>query len=149
MISEIQSYLANEIWPPVPGGSGARVLAALFQMEKSQYLPPEELQEKQFVQINEVFRHSIRTIPYYKKILRAAGFRRSTEITPDLWQQVPVLTRRLVQLHQQDLLSRRVPESHGALNEIQTSGSTGTPVKVFGTDLKQFHYQVCALRDHL
>ena len=148
MTADFKSYLANELWPSVPGASGAQVLAALFQMEMSQYLEPAKLLVNQFRQINAVVGHSIRTIPHYKNILKAAGFRRSTVMTRDLWQQVPVLTRRMVQQHQDEMVSRKVPESHGPLNEVRSSGSTGMPIRVFGTDVTQFYYRVCALRDH-
>jgi len=47
-----ESYLAGELWPVFPNRKGAQMLALLFQLEKSQYLPPEEILANQFLQIN-------------------------------------------------------------------------------------------------
>jgi len=124
------------------------MLALLFQFEKSQYLSPEEILASQFLQINRVFRHAIKTVPFYKNKLKAVGFKRSKEITPEQWQQVPILSRSMVQQHRQDLLSKRLPEKHGDINEVKTSGSTGLPIHVSGTDVTQFFWRGCALRDH-
>lgn len=93
MLSMLKSNLTGELWPVFSNPHGSQMLALLYQLEKSQYLPPTILLEKQFLQINEIFRHSINSVPYYKKNLKAAGFRKSTKITPDLWKQVPVLSR--------------------------------------------------------
>lgn len=144
----IKSYLDNECWPAFPDRPGAQILAALFQLEKSQYLPSAILREKQFQQLNEVFRHCIGTVPYYMRTFKVVGLGKNTPITLEQWFKVPVLTRSMVQEHQQDLVSRDVPKSHGTLNEIQSSGSTGRPVKVVGTEVTQFYYRVFALRDH-
>jgi len=144
----LKSYVAGEHWPSFPNQAGSQILALLFQLEKTQYLPPSEILGNQFLQLNEIFKHASRTVPYYKKKFKAAGFRRSTEITPELWQQVPVLSRSIVQEHQEDLLSKRIPASHGHTNIIRSSGSTGKPIQVTGTDVTQFFYRVFAMRDH-
>ena len=143
-----ESYLSGELWPAFPNRKGLQTLALLYQLEKSQYLPPEEILENQFLQINEIFRHAIRTVPYYKKKLKAAGFRRLRDVTSEQWQQVPILSRSMVQQHRKDLQSRNIPEKHGNTHQLETSGSTGLPIKVTGTDVTQFFWRVCALRDH-
>jgi phenylacetate-CoA ligase len=140
--------MPEEDWPAFSSGHGAQMLAVLYQLEKSQYLPPAELLAKQFLQINEIFKHSIRRVPYYKKTLKAAGFNRSKDITPGRWPQVPVLSRSAVQEHREELLSRKMPQYHGRTGVVKTSGSTGKPIEITGTDITQFYYRACALRDH-
>ena len=143
-----ESYLAGELWPVFPNRKGLQMLALLYQLEKSQYLPFEEILENQFLQINEIFRHAIRTVPYYKKKLKAVGFRRLRDVTSEQWQQVPILSRSMVQQQRQELQSKNIPEKHGNTHQLQTSGSTGLPIKVTGTDVTQFFWRAFALRDH-
>ena len=85
---------------------------------------------------------------FYKKKLKAEGFRRLRGVTPEQWLQVPILSRSTVQQHRKDLQSRNIPEKHGNTHQLETSGSTGLPIKVTGTDVTQFFWRVCALRDH-
>ena len=143
-----ESYLAGELWPAIPNRKGSQMLALLFQLDKSQYLPPEVILENQFQQINEVFEHAIRTVPFYKKTLKTAGFRKKRGITPEQWQQVPILSRSMLQMNREDLESRNIPAIHGSTHQIQTSGSTGMPIQVTGTDMTQFFWRAFALRDH-
>jgi phenylacetate-CoA ligase len=140
--------MPEEVWPAFSSPHGAQILAMLYQLENSQYLPPAELLAKQLLQINEIFRHSIRRVPYYKETLKAAGFNRSMDITSEQWLQVPVLSRSAVQKHREELLSIKIPQNHGRTGVVKTSGSTGRPVEVTGTDVTQFYYRAFALRDH-
>jgi phenylacetate-CoA ligase len=135
-------------WPSILDPEGSQILAVLYQLEESQYMHPDKLLEKQFQQLNEVYSHSVKTVPYYKKTFYAAGFRKYKKITPNLWHKLPILSRSVVQLKQKDLLSKNIPRNHGRTNVLQTSGSTGLPVKVVGTDLIQLFYRIFALRDH-
>jgi len=144
----LKSYLPGERWPAFSNPHGAQMLAMLYQLEKSQYLKPEELLGKQFLQINEIFKHSIRRVPYYKETLKAAGFNRKMDITPGQWQQVPLLSRSAVQKHREELLSIKMPQNHDRIGVIKSSGSTGKPIEITCTDITQFFYRACALRDH-
>ncbi|MFC1826894.1 phenylacetate--CoA ligase family protein [Thermodesulfobacteriota bacterium] len=148
MITHFKSYIPGLAWPAYPNPLGAQMLSLLYQFEKSQYLPPEELLKNQFSQINGIFRHSIITVPFYKKGLKGAGFRKQRGITPEQWQEVPILSRSMVQQNKQDLLSRKIPKEHGKTHIIKTSGSTGLPIEVTGTSVTQFFYRAFALRDH-
>ena len=144
MISHLKSYLHGEAWPPSPGPAGSQMLALMFQFEKSQYLPADQLVDMQFMQLNKIFRHAISTVPYYKRELKAAGFRKLRGITSEQWKDAPILTRTMVQHNRDELLSRRIPREHGRINEIETSGSTGMPIRVSGTDITQFFGQQIA-----
>jgi phenylacetate-CoA ligase len=53
-----------------------------------------------------------------------------------------------VQKQREELLSNKIPLHHGRTGIVRTSGSTGKPVEVTGTDITQFFYRACALRDH-
>jgi len=58
------------------------------------------------------------------------------------------MNRSDVQILGEALLSSKVPAGHGRITKGETSGSTGTPITYYGTELTQFFWDACTLRDH-
>ena len=143
MLSAIEGLL----WPAVPGADGAQLLAALFQLEQSQWWDAEALRAHQFRQLEQVVAHAWREVPFYRARLEAAGLRPGEAIDENSWGRVPLLRRRDVQ--DQHLAAGAVPPSHGPTSILRTSGSTGEPIAITGTALSNFFWQVFTLRDHL
>ena len=144
----IQSEIPGESWPAFPAPDGAQLLALLFQFEKTQYLPPGEILKNQLQQLIGLCRHSMKTVPFYKRSLKASGLAKHKKIVSEQWLQVPVLSRSMVQQNHKYLQSSRIPASHGDTHQLQTSGSTGLPVRVTGTQVTHLFWKACALRDH-
>ncbi len=136
-------------WPAVPEGAGAAILAILFQLEHSQWWPPERLREAQHLQLTALLDHTWRTVPWYRDRLADAGFQPDAAFPLDSWSRIPVLTRAEVVAAGDDLLSVMVPAGHGRLAEIHTSGSTGRPVRAVRTGLWELFWRAFTLRDHL
>lgn len=65
------------------------------------------------------------------------------------FQALPVLDRKFVQSHEQELTAAQFPAAHGPKRAVFTSGSTGTPVRVWKTDLAGALWQAVTARDHL
>ena len=63
--------------------------------------------------------------------------------------QLPVLTRRDLQQHADDLLNPRLLGTHGQITQAHTSGSTGAPVRFCRTDLTEHFWRALALREHI
>ncbi len=144
-----KSAVAGQVWPAIPGRAAANLLALMYQLEQSQWWPPERLLEHQFLQLGNVVRHAFETVPFYRQCLEAAGIGAAGELTPEDWSRLPVLTRKELQQSFDGLLSRRCPKAHGRTHEITSSGSTGMPVKVLKTDLAQLFWRAFTLREHL
>lgn len=134
------------VWPAIPGPAAASALAVLHQLEQSQWLRPAELQALQFRQLRPLAAQAAK-LPFYRDRLAEAGWRPGQELTPEQWQRLPVLTRSDLQGH--DLRCPSVPKAHGGLTRSTTSGSTGQPVAVTGTELTNFFWRVFTLREHL
>lgn len=149
MQMDLNSVIANHLWPAILDQNGSQMLAILYQLEKSQYLKPKVLQQQQFRQLNQVWRHAFSTVPFYHENFQNAGFSKNSEIIPEQWSSVPILTRRMLQQKEKELLSKKAPESHGNKNVISTSGSTGLPIRVVGTQLTALFWKVLTLRDHI
>lgn len=127
-------------WPAVVGARDAAVLALLFQMESTQWLPAETLHEQQNQQLGALLDHARRHCRYYRDRL------------PDnigRWHEIPLLTRADLQTQADAIRASAYPQAHGKTFDIATGGSTAEPVTVRRTALTQLFWQAATLRDHL
>jgi phenylacetate-CoA ligase len=143
------SSFRSVAWPAMPDTNGTAMLALQYQLEQSQWWPPDLLRAKQMDQLQALLPHACNTINFYRERLGAAGYVPGQPLTEAIWQAIPILTRSEIQRAGDALLSRRIPAAHGKPSEVQTSGSTGQPMKTYGTGITQFFWQVFTLRDHL
>ncbi len=143
-----KSTIEGLIWPALPGTTGRRLLALLYQFEHSQWWDPEELLRHQFRQLTTLVRHAHDTVPFYRQRLEAAGIDRKQALTPERWRRIPVLSRKEVQGAFEALQSRRLPKAHGRTGEGATSGATAMPVTVKTTALAMLFWMAFSLREH-
>lgn len=121
-------------WPALPDARTAGLLALLWQLEDSEWWSTEELAERQMVQLRALVAHAIASVPHYE------GLRG--------WADVPILTRAALIAAGPKLLSRAYPSTHGPVDEVMTSRTTGEPVRVKGTGVIANFWQAISLRDH-
>jgi phenylacetate-CoA ligase len=140
---------AEIAWPALPDAAGARMLAAQYQLANSERLSPESLWRLQSRQLARVLEHARNTVPFYRDRLAGVRFQVNQPIDADDWNRIPILHRQDIQQAGDTLMSTAVPATHGKLNKIQTSGSTGMPITAYGTAVTRFFWQVFTLRDHL
>lgn len=146
------SSVAGIVWPALPGGTTGLLLATLYQLETSQYLPPAELRARQFRQLAPLLAHALQTVPYYRSAAWAsagvgAGAAPEAPLTPESWARLPILTRRQAQEAGAALRSTAVPPAHGNVATATTTGATGMPLTVGKTALTQFFWDVFTLRE--
>ncbi len=127
--------------------AGATLLALLFHLDRSQWLPLEQLRERQLQQLQVLVRHALATVPYYRERWSAA-YDPATPLTLERFAALPLLTRRDLQERFEQLKSDSVPPDHGGIQESQSSGSTGTPVRILKTQLSGLFWNAFTLRDH-
>ena len=56
---QFRSQLPAMVWPAIPNGNAANTLALLHQLESSQWLSAEALQQRQFSQLELLLRHAL------------------------------------------------------------------------------------------
>jgi len=144
----IRSFIPEICWPAVPSGQGMALLSLLFQLEHSQWWPAEEHLRRQAAQLRLLIDHANRTVPFYRDRPIATTID-PLQLLSEEWLAAPILTRRDVQEAGEALLSREVPESHGAVSEVFTSGSTGKPIRALRTELWRLFWSAFTVRDHL
>ena len=143
-----KSALPGVRWPAVPDAAASRMLALQFQLQQSQWWPPEVIEKRQFEQLRHVLAHALRTVPFYRERLAQAGFDSRVPLERELWARIPLATRKQLQLHRQELRSSAIPPEHGNVTEISTSGSTGTPLTIWATATYALIWQAITLREH-
>ena len=136
-------------WPSIPTTFGRTIMSILYQLEQSQWWPPEAIREFQFEQLRAVIQHAYDTVPWYRQRFNECGLAASDVVNSDDWRRVPLLSREDIQQAGHELHSSQLPESHGRTHSKITSGSTGRPVMTLGTDVTGLFWQVFTLRDHL
>jgi len=149
MSAQFKSALSNIGWPALLDATGAQQLAMQFQLEQTQYWPPEQLLEQQLRQLRELLVHAAATVPYYRERFAAVGLDPASINSATAFQRVPILTRSAIQDAGAALHSTTLPSEHGELNEVCTSGSTGRPIRTYGTAVTRFFWAAFTLREHL
>ena len=134
-------------WPAIPDGEAAVVLALQYQFERSEYWPPARIRAMQFVQLHRLAAHAFRTMPFWRARLAQAGFDPAVALTEEVWVRLVVLSRREVQSEGARLFCLSVPQDHGDVSELTTSGSSGMPVRTRTTRLLQRFWDALVLRD--
>lgn len=137
------------IWPPVFNGGSANVLAMQVQFDISQWWSPERLQAFQLTQLLNVLRHAYATVPFYKDRLKTIIEKSSEGISMNMYREIPLLTRSDFQDAGDDIITNALPPSHGPMFDIRTSGSTGQPLVVKGSDLTGLYVSALGLRYNL
>lgn len=136
-------------WPAIPTDLGAQSLALLYQLERTERLPPKRLRQMQHQQIEALCLEAMRGIPFWKERLEAVGHRAGMPVDEALLGRIPVLTRAEVQRLGEALWNRSHGGVHGGVHEGSTSGSTGMPIRHLQTDLTRLFWRVLTLREHL
>jgi phenylacetate-CoA ligase len=143
------SAITDICWPALPSGRDATLLALMYQLEESQWWPPEALLNMQMRQLEQLVNHAVKTVPFYAERFIALAGMKQGDLTPEAWRQVPILRRADIQEAGPDLFSTEIPPGHGRVYDILTSGSTGRPIHVKGTGIVNLFALAINLRDHL
>lgn len=140
--------LPGHRWPAIPGDKEARLWGLAQQLDTAQWLPAQELRRHQREQLAFLIDHACRQVPYYRDAWLALGLRPADLVRPEVWAELPVLTRSQLQQEGPNLRADRYPASHGGTVSVTTSGSTGKPVTVIKTAVADLFWCAGALRDH-
>ncbi|MDD5329028.1 MAG: hypothetical protein PHX38_03425 [Sulfuricella sp.] len=134
-------------WPAIPTPRAAGFMAMQYQLDQSQWLPPDEILRRQLAQAAIVLRHALDTVPHYRD--KYAGWHPGDRLDEAAWRRLPLLERGEIQEHFEQLRSTRLPASHGKIMTYGSSGSTGRPIQALGTETTHFFWLALGLRDHL
>jgi phenylacetate-CoA ligase len=147
---QVKSGIAGLVWPPVAKAASAQLLALVQWLDRSQWLDPASIQAGQARQLALLLKHFEEQSEWFLGRLQGQGLTaRALGQSAQAFAQLPVLTRRELQLAGPDFHSRIVPEAHRPLARKQTSGSTGETVLVYRSALNQLFWLATTVREHL
>src|SRR5437764_11800911 len=84
-------------WPPLPDAVFSQAWNAYLELERTQWLPPEELVQRQLAQVRALLGHCMMEVPYYRKVMLDAGLLPAAIQTLDDFRRLPFLPRRTYQ----------------------------------------------------
>jgi phenylacetate-coenzyme A ligase PaaK-like adenylate-forming protein len=135
-------------FPALTDPQASRMLALQYQLEASQWMPAATLLSRQLEQLQRVYAHARRTVPYYARLFAGHGPGDGAEFSLEFLRKLPISTRVMVQQAGDQMRSDALPPAHGKAYPVSTSGSTGQPVKLQGTAATNFIWQALTLREH-
>ena len=144
----VRSQVPGVAWPPVATGPAATLAALLDELDRSQWLDPATIRDRQFRQLAALAGHCAVHSPHFARRLSDAGLTPAELATPAGFARLPPLRRRDVQ-EAEDLFCGEVPPDHAPVHEVYTSGSTGEPVHVRRTAVNQLLWLGHMVRDEL
>jgi len=143
-----RSHAPGVFWPAVPDWRQAAVLALLQQLERSQWWAPDEIERLQLMQAGRLVLHAYKSVPWYRERLAKISLSPDGRIRPEVWRSMPLLRRQDLQAHAGSLRSEAVPEGHGEVQSINSSGSTGRPITAQRTQLSMLFWEAFTHREH-
>ncbi len=124
---------------------GRDTLGRLAELERTQWLAPDDLRELQVRKLRRLLKHAWDHVPYYRRQLAELNFKPSDVTALDVLHRLPLLTKSIIKSHRSEL---RWPNVPGGLQTYNTGGSTGEPL-IFEFDLQRQAYdQAARLRAH-
>ena len=143
------SVVTGQVWPALPHSAAQTMLAAQFQLERSQWWPAELLAQRQLEQLRSLVAFALQQVPHYRKLIAAL----LPEVTRDpralTWESFarwPILKKSDLRDHAAALVAPALPPDHGGMSWNFTSGSTGTPARCAVTMVAHFFRSALALR---
>lgn len=105
------------------------VLSKYSELRKQQYLSLDELYQLNWEKRKRILSFAFENVPFYRSRFSSIGLHPNDIKTPEEFQQVPVLTKRDLRGHFEQLISENVNRKYSRIST--TGGSTGVPTKVF------------------
>ena len=118
-------FVRNVVYPLYRGIRGDRVLDRLRELERSQWLPPEEVDDLRWRKLARLLETAATHVPYYRDLMRDEGIRPGDSRGFGDFAKLPMLDKETVRREGRRLFTED-PYRHGI--PASTSGSTGEPM---------------------
>ncbi len=116
-----------------------------MMLEASQWHTPEQIAAGQAAQLQTLIAHHARNNAQFSERLRVAGLAEGDILTAADLTHLPPIARFEVQAL---IEAANIPQAHLPTAIVQSSGSSGIPVKIAKTQLNQLMWQALTLRYH-
>ncbi|MBS0377867.1 MAG: phenylacetate--CoA ligase family protein [Proteobacteria bacterium] len=125
----VMSALSRHVFHPLWDlKDRSRRLRVLRELERSQWLPQEELERRQRLKLEALLRHAADRSPFYTRLFRESGFD-ATQFESQSFARLPLLTKSAIRASTDDILARGYDRSQ--LGQHKTGGSTGVSLTTY------------------
>jgi phenylacetate-CoA ligase len=126
----ITTWLSTHVtWPLWEIDNGTRVLPALRELERSQWLSRDELAHRQWIKLRRIVAKSYAEVPYYRALFNRAGIHPSAITSREAFAQIPVLSKADIQRDGDQLFHQGIDRN--TLIQAKTGGSTGKALTIY------------------
>ena len=146
------SAVSGIVWPALPHAAAQTMLAAQFQLERSQWWTREQLLAHQLTQLRSLVRHCLQQVPHYSALANAHFPQLTHDPATLTWEDFarwPILKKGDLRELGDALLAPNLPREHGGMSWMFTTGSTGTPTRVAVSMVASFFRAALTLRHQL
>lgn len=129
---EVVKKFVRRVWSkviPFPYNYGLRFVRFYKWLMKTQWLPPEELEEIQNERLKIIIKHAYENVPYYKRIFEENSLKPKDIRSKEDLKLLPILTKDDVRKHFNELIAKDFTGYEPILSH--TSGSTGEPLQYY------------------
>jgi phenylacetate-coenzyme A ligase PaaK-like adenylate-forming protein len=137
------------VFPVIPSSYAALLANVLAQLRASERLAPEELERRQFAQLSILMEHAFVQAPFWSERLAAAGWQPGQRADHATLDRLPPLTRADLQTRFEDMRIMHLPARFGPVRLLESSGSTGTAVRVAKCAKQNLLQHAITMRDQL
>ncbi len=135
----------NIIFPTIEFLYGRNTLRNVWELEKTQWLKPEELKKLQLVKLRKLIGHAYENVPFYKRRFDKLGILPSNIRKFDDIKKIPFLTKEDVRLNLSGMIANKYLRNSRL---ISTSGSTGIPLRLYMDKRRRAYDLACMIRFH-
>lgn len=140
-MGKIHSFFAQKLVLPlydlIKGTSRFKLRHVL---EKTQWLPKQDIERLQIRNLRMLLRHAYKTVPYYHRIFKSRGFSPDNVMSIKDLEKLPILTKADIRKHFKELLSINYPKKKLILSQ---SGGTGDQIWFYVTR-EQISWEIAA-----
>jgi phenylacetate-coenzyme A ligase PaaK-like adenylate-forming protein len=125
---KVMPFVAKHlVYHPVQWLRGEPVRQSMRDLNASQFLPRDRLEQRQEALLKRALERAYRHIPYYRRLFDSAGLKPASMNYPDDLARIPFLTKTGLREHKGELVD---PDYRGRVSSKTTGGSTGQAVTV-------------------
>lgn len=106
------------------------------KVEDAQWFTPDRIRNIQYFELQKLLKHHKEHSPWYKELMKDN-------------KKVPIITKKDIQDAGNDFFATVVPKDHLPINTVQTSGSTGEPLKINTSIVTSMFYSAYTLREYV
>ena len=98
-----------------------------FLVRSRKFRRRDETEAYQYEQLRKLIFYAYENVPYYSNLFRKIGFHPDDFRSIEDLQRIPFLTKQVIRDHQNELISRSIPQKH--IKKVSTGGTTGMPME--------------------